>query len=259
MAGAPGSAFSTLEHDIHRRRRAALNPFFAKRSVIRLEKRISEQVTVLCDRLAGCIDGGTAVEIHTAYMALTTDIISEYCYGKSSDFLLEEDFNKAWRECMEELFAKSAFRRSVPWVTIALQKLPNKYILKMFPSMEFLITWQRDLHKQTETIVHLNPVDKEHEKESIFQSLRDSEILPKDEKTVQRLADEAEVLMGAGSETTGKTLAYTTFYILHTPGVKQRLKEELKTVMPKFTDVPKWTDLEQLPYLVSQDRTAATP
>jgi len=189
------------------------------------------------------------LDIDAAYMALTMDIITEYCYGKSSDFLLEPDFRYQWRDCMVETFDKAAFRRAVPWLTPLLQKLPSEYLLKLFPSMRFLITWQQDIKKQVQEIVSQDK--KGHgEGRNIFRDLKDNERLPKAEKTVERLADEGEILVGAGSETTAKTLTYTTFYILNTPGVLEKLRKELKGEMKHSTDVPTWTQLEQLPYLV---------
>lgn len=250
MAGAPRSAFSTTEHDLHRQRRAALNPFFAKRSVIRLEPRISEKVRTLCGRLAECMKDERVVDLHTAFMALTTDIITEYCYSKSYDFLNEDDFKQEWKDCMTDLFDNATFRRAVPWLTYTLQRIPADYVLKLMPKMGLLINWQKDIKKEVEGIV--NKKETTEEKESIFKALRDNKELPKEEKSVQRLTDEGEILIGAGSETTAKTLAITTFYILHTPNVLQTLREELKTVMPRSTDMPAWTDLEKLPYLVGQ-------
>lgn len=87
MAGAPKSAFSTVGHDLHRTRRGALNPFFAKRSVVRLEPRIQDKVNRLCSRLRGFAGTKDIVRLDVAFMALTMDVISEYCYGTSTDYL----------------------------------------------------------------------------------------------------------------------------------------------------------------------------
>ncbi|KAF2113499.1 putative cytochrome P450 [Lophiotrema nucula] len=247
MAGAPTSAFSTPEHDLHRMRRAALNPFFAKRSVTRFEPRIGAIVTTLCTRLREELNMKRVVDINAAFMALTMDIITEYCYGKSCEFLLEPDFKHEWKECMTNVFEKAAFRRAIPWLTYTLQKLPLGWMLKLMPSMEFLINWQRDIKKQVEAILAQNGEEKESN--SIFHSLRDDLDLPASEKSVKRLADEGEILIGAGSETTAKTLTYTAFYVINTPSVLQRLREELKTVMKTSAHIPAWTELEQLPYL----------
>ncbi len=87
-------------------------------------------------------------------------------------------------------------------------------------------------------------------KETIVHSLLDNEELPHEEKMLERLSDEAEILVAAGSETTARTIAYISFYVLNTPGVFDKLSEELKVFMPDKEKLPSWTEVEKLPYLV---------
>jgi cytochrome P450 len=250
MAGAPRSTFSTVDHDVHRMRRGALNPFFAKRSVVRLEPRIQEKVTTLCNRLAQCMSSGQVVRLDAAFMALTMDVITEYCYGTSYDYISEPDFKLEWKEAMATLFEGAAFRRAVPWLTKLLQTFPDKYILNLMPQLGILINWQKDIKRQVQEVVN-SPKDKS---DTIFHALRDNELAPS-ERDIQRLADEGEILVAAGSETTAKTLSITAFHIISNPPVLTRLREELMTVMPYGTSNPTWTALEQLPYLVSLGKT----
>lgn len=254
MAGAPNSTFSTTGHDFHRRRRAALNPFFAKRSVVRLEQRISDKVAILCDRFAKEMEKGNVIDIHTPYVALTTDIITDYCYGYSYDYLLKEDFGYEWKVAIVQIFKDVAFRRAVPWVMRVFPLLPRRLIVALMPRAEGPFAFQADIEKEITKIFSHELGDdgkKGTEKESIFTTLRDSDVLPEEEKSIKRMTEEGFTLIGAGAETTAKTLAETTFHVLNTPGVLSRLSEELKTVMPKNTDMPSWTELEKLPYMVS--------
>ena len=59
-------------------RRGALNPFFSKRSVTRLEPTIVDKVEQLCSALRDHMRDGKIVMLGAAYSALTTDIISDY-------------------------------------------------------------------------------------------------------------------------------------------------------------------------------------
>lgn len=249
MAGAPGSAFSAAPHDLHRVRRAALNSFFAKRSVVRLEPRIADKVDTLCTRLADASRTGSVLELNVVFMALTMDVITEYCYGKSYNYLLEPDFKREWKETLEKLFEDAAFRRTVPWMTYMMQRIPQSYILKLVPNLESLITWEKEIYAEVKAIVSRGKGSStDQEPESIFKELRDTELLPQSEKSVQRLADEGQVLIGAGAETTAKTLAYTAFYVLDTPGVLATLRNELNS-LHKDPNSLTWTELEGLPYL----------
>ena len=50
--------------------------------------------------------------------------------------------------------------------------------------------------------------------------------------------------------TTAHTLSVLTFHILHDPEILKRLQRELESVMPEPDSQPRWSELEQLPYLV---------
>lgn len=71
--------------------------------------------------------------------------------------------------------------------------------------------------------------------------------LPPEEKTVERLADEAFVLVMAGSETTAKVQVVILVKLLQDPGLLARLRQELDPVMKRGP--PNVNHLEQLPLL----------
>jgi hypothetical protein len=77
--GSPGSMASAVSHDLHRIRRGAMNAFFSKAAVSRLEERIQSRIRVLCERLSGFLERGEIVDMGVAMTALTLDVITEYC------------------------------------------------------------------------------------------------------------------------------------------------------------------------------------
>jgi cytochrome P450 len=54
----------------------------------------------------------------------------------------------------------------------------------------------------------------------------------------------------AGGETTGTSMAATTFYILKTPGVQEKLRHEVRTAFKSFEDID-FASAMQLPYLMA--------
>jgi cytochrome P450 len=66
----------------------------------------------------------------------------------------------------------------------------------------------------------------------------------------QSLLDEAAVLLGAGSDSTGVTLMVMAHYLLQNPPARQRLEAELREAWPVLDEVPPYEVLEKLPYLV---------
>ena len=75
--------------------------------------------------------------------------------------------------------------------------------------------------------------------------------LPENEKSEERLTDEAFALIGAGTETTKQTMNCLTYFVLSDPAVLTQLKKELWEAMPNPRACPSLHVLESLPYLNS--------
>lgn len=96
----PGSMLASADHDLHRRRRAALNPFFSRQNVRRLEPVINDTLQHLLRRMEGWERTGEPVQMNAAFRAATKDIIQAYALGAGDRCLDKEDCNKAFFEVM---------------------------------------------------------------------------------------------------------------------------------------------------------------
>lgn len=83
---------------------------------------------------------------------------------------------------------------------------------------------------------------------TIFHDMLQSSLPPED-KGNQRMADEAQTVIGGGIETTAFALSVGFFHILNKPNVYKRLYQELVDAIPDPKTSPDLTDVEQLPYL----------
>lgn len=250
LAGAPTSTFATVSHAHHRLRRSALNPFFSKRAVANAESLIWDKVQHLSRRLENAQRNEDVVRLDAAYMALTMDIITHYAYGESYHYLSEEDFKAEWKETVINGSANGALLRQFPWALPILKAIPLSVLDVMVPKAAALMHWQRMIRKQVETTIE-NDRDGVKAKGTIFQAMLDSD-LPPEEKAADRLQDEGQTLVGAGSETTAKALSLITFYLLQNKPLLQRLREELATVPAEPGRDSLLPQLEKLPYLVSR-------
>lgn len=86
--------------------------------------------------------------------------------------------------------------------------------------------------------------------ETIFTAIIQSDI-PRSEVSEQRLHDEAIGLVGAGLETTMRTLSVAVFHVTANPRIYQRLRIELEDAIPHPDQMPPWEVLEKLPYLTA--------
>ncbi|KAL8968896.1 MAG: hypothetical protein Q9197_004623 [Variospora fuerteventurae] len=88
-----------------------------------------------------------------------------------------------------------------------------------------------------------------HGHTTLFNHILDSE-MPESELSDERLAKEAQVLLGGGTASTARTITYISYYILAYPLIRAKLQQELREVMAGYPrQVPCLTELEKLPYL----------
>lgn len=96
----------------------------------------------------------------------------------------------------------------------------------------------------------LNGAATKERPETIFTSIIQSD-MPRSEVTVERLQHEAISLIGAGIETTMRTLTVFVFYIADNPAVYKKLREELEAAIPNPDRMPALEVLEKLPFLTA--------
>jgi cytochrome P450 len=84
-------------------------------------------------------------------------------------------------------------------------------------------------------------------KRTIFHEILSSKLPPSD-KSAQRLADEAQIVVGGGVETTAFALSIAAFHIIHNPRIYERLHADLVEALPNRSMLDLYT-LEQMPYL----------
>ncbi|KAL1970873.1 hypothetical protein VTN77DRAFT_2707 [Rasamsonia byssochlamydoides] len=88
---------------------------------------------------------------------------------------------------------------------------------------------------------------------TIFHDIIESNLSDSD-KQLNRLWQEGQVVVGAGTETTAWALTVAMFHILSNPSIRTRLEEELQSFFPdnpQTNGPPKWPELERLPYLTA--------
>lgn len=88
-----------------------------------------------------------------------------------------------------------------------------------------------------------------NERTSLFRHILDSD-MPESELSSERLSKEAQVILGAGTTSTARTLDLISYYILANKHIRATLNNELKDIMATYPEkTPSWAELENLPYL----------
>lgn len=246
MFGNSNSGFGTVSHDVHRMRRNALNPFFSKQAIGRMEPLIRGLIEKLCARFEKSKETGEPVITLHAYAALTTDIITSYCFGTSYGCLDDPNWKWEWPQAMVESTRSCHLNKQFKWVFPAMQATPEWIVAKVNPPVLNLINFQKDLARQIGDI--MSGKSSKDEKSNIFRELINGD-LPAEEKSLPRLVDEGQTMIAAGQETSSFYLQQASYYILANPDVHARLKAELRQAIPDSNSIPPLARLEELPYL----------
>ncbi|OKL57675.1 hypothetical protein UA08_06947 [Talaromyces atroroseus] len=230
--GSPSSVFTTVDAVVHRRRRAALNPIkrFSRRSILTLEHLIQQRTELLCKRIAEFRITKQPLSMTEMLPAFTGDIIMQYAFGFSYNQLESPTF-ESFHEAFMAIGSSAHVASFFPWL-----------IADQWSIIGRAIENQRKVNTEEEI--------ESKAKTNVFREILSSVNLTASDKAQQRLADEANILVAAGVETTAFALCVGVFHIVSTPSIYKRLKKELQDAFPDGdSTIPSLLELEKLPYL----------
>ncbi|WEW59639.1 hypothetical protein PRK78_005118 [Emydomyces testavorans] len=249
--GLPESLFGTANHDHHRLRRSALNRFFSKAAVTQLEPMITKKVQDICDLIQAHAGSGEPISLSNAYSCMTSDIAAEYAFGRSTNFVSPDNpkFERNFRRPILTGSKLGVHTKQFPWIQPILNLIPISVIKYLDEGLAGLAEFQKGISTQVKDI--LDGVNSEKKGgRTIFHELLAGN-LPPEEKTLTRLGQEGQLIVGAGTETAGWSLSVTIFYLLSQPETLAKLRRELEQAIPDPSNLPPVKTLEKLPYLMS--------
>lgn len=263
-----GTHFLSTSHDLHRRRRKPLEPFFSRAGVTKLEPMVGELAKRFVRRLDSYQGTNQVVRLDHAYVALAADVVGKICFESNSNLIDEPTFGVEWYNLLHNFIHSlplvMAFPQLIRWVRsrMTLFELTLQRILNMIPSGVLrwldprLVTFEkfRDYAKQ-----HIIDAKRELEEKpdhaafdtrnSVFRHLLTSG-LPESDLSVERLTREAQIFLGAGSISAARTLDFISYYIIANEDYLKRLQVELGPLMEGFPNrLPSLIELERLPFL----------
>lgn len=252
----PTAGGMTVEHEIHRKRRGALNPFFSKASIVANQPVIQEKLAIMCERLDKIVGSREVLDLEAIYLALTTDVLTQCSYGWTYDYIHNPEWAMTWKLVNTGGRASAGIVRSFPLIGAIVRSMPLSVAIKLVPPVGFMKSWMQRVGVQVKKIKN-DPetmeriMTEKRRKDTIFAQILSSD-LPEHELSDQRLIDEGVLIATAGSETTAWAITITTYWLMKSPDVLAKLRQELSTVeIPAGDPVAPWTSLEQLPYLTA--------
>ncbi|KAK0670034.1 putative cytochrome P450 E-class, group I [Cercophora samala] len=248
-----------ISNEQHRVRRMGMNPFFSRKSVLGLEQIVRDKT----EKLIGMAEQnlsrkGGEFDAHRATRALTVDIITEYAYAKSWNYMDLPDWGEGYQEAIRAVQTFFPWLQTFPSLLPVFGLVPDWVMVKLYPhfgkwfgSLE--VVQQSVAEVKREIALGIKPA-----RRTIFHELLDPEPVETEKNLAprQKLPDavvfaDAVNVTGAGVETTGATICRALYEVLDSPEIAQKLREELKTALPDPFDVQAMSliELEKLPYL----------
>ncbi|KAF2109560.1 cytochrome P450 [Lophiotrema nucula] len=247
----PASMLGTAEHALHRHRRGAINPFFSMQNVRKLLPVVEERVGALISRLVASGEQGELVSMEYAFSAFSNDVVMQYCFGRKDNHIEAPQFDPLFHNTSFGAAKSIALLKHCSWILSIMLALPESVAVRMGEEVSSSIRLKRERITQVEEI-RREGFDKNigDGSKTIFHTLLQSD-LPASEKDTLRLAEEAVLLVGAGTHTTSWCLTVITFHLLNKSELLKRLKDELRSANITPGSKPVLQDLEKLPFLTA--------
>ncbi|PSR76355.1 cytochrome P450 [Coniella lustricola] len=234
----------SISHELHRKRREALNPFFSQQRISRLSPELADNITQIEAVFSRASSSSEVLNLSDIYYAFCNDIVHKYCFGNNANLLHDLSLAGTNRENVASVLRRTKFNLHFSWVRDMMQKLPPAIGISITPpGIRDIIAFRRSIRAQVASI--LAGKRSSTETPSIFTHLRDSPDLPTSEKSPQRLEDEATLLIMAGTFSPMLSLVVAHYHLISRPEIMAKLRSELKSHPSAVTAA----QLEQLPFL----------
>jgi len=247
------SVFAMFDHHEVMQRRNLIGPFFSRRAILNLEKTVQEKIDLLVSRLLEYEHAGKAANMDLAFRSTSLEIITSYCFAKSSNALDSEGFRNEILTAMDQTLPMIWIFKHFPIVKKLLLGVPECFASILKPSTKGILEQRKQMGAQIDDILKdpssLQNVDHETIYHHFLTPQPENQRLPP--ITREWLLDEGLYMRFAGSDTVGNTCTVATYHVLNKKPVHAKLMECLRGAWPDREAPPKYETLEKLPYLTA--------
>jgi cytochrome P450 len=226
---------------------------FSRKMVQQLESVVQDKARKVCKLMQEGIAKGVPVDLHHTFRALSMDVISEYAFNKSYDFLEKEDLGSYFFRMARGIGPALWAFQQLPSVQAAALKIPPWLAPYLSEPLGKVLSIQQECVNQVEHVKRGMAAGKLSDRPTIFSTLLTEEDKPAGYRvpSTMDLKDEAYSVLAAASDTTGNGMTVAAFHIMSNPQIYQSLVRELEKAFPVPNAELPYVELERLPYLVS--------
>ncbi|OJJ39848.1 hypothetical protein ASPWEDRAFT_49717 [Aspergillus wentii DTO 134E9] len=250
--GTKKATFTTPHPDVHRVKRSALNPFFSRKRVLNLEEIVQQKARGLVSRMRAAFESTGRIDLHHGFRAISVDVITDYAFDHSYDFLSQENFGVEFFDMIRDFGPAFWFFQQFPAVQPVALATPFWVAKLASGALTRMMIHHENSRKQILRVKEEVDTGKKISRATIFHQLLQPDaaegyVVP----TVEELKDEAYILVAASADTTGNALTIAAYNVVTNPKIYERLTAELREAFPDSEDNLDFTTLEKLPYLTA--------
>ena len=257
MTGKTSDSFSTIPHDLHRRRRVANAPLMARRTVNAKKEGLSANAAALAENLRRASESEEVVDLGILFIGYSLDVVGAFCFGRNLGAQQDLALARKWYTGGRSMARVTPIMKQFPSLAKVVARLPGAVVKRLWPDAvviadldEQMMSWILE-HRAQETKSSPSSGDRDTASSTLFEVIDNSK-LPEEDKSAARLVDEAVGIIVAGSETTAKILTRTAYELMSSPSVLKQAREELTHAALQLRKPQlELVDLEKLPYLAS--------
>ncbi|KAI8938843.1 hypothetical protein NX059_004706 [Plenodomus lindquistii] len=233
------TGFSTVNHDLHRARKAPLSRFFSRQQMLKLEGEVHDFARMVSHKMLASAGKG-AFDVKEAFNCFTADVMSQYAFGEPMGFVAQEGWEPNFATWVKSFFKSAYMMRH------------NALGRKLAQVMPFMADYLGEDIKAVFKVMNVTIPQyiaaalKNPENGRVFADVMGNEKqLTEEEK--YRYTGEGFNFLLAGTETTAAILTVFTYWNLAKPTVYQKLMSGLASNGVNAQNF-KWVELEKVPY-----------
>jgi len=127
--------FSTVSNELHRRRRAPLEPFFSRRTVLELERVVGDKSDKLCRLLGASLARRQEFNLHAAFRAVSMDVATEYAFGDCWGQLDRDDLGEWYPAMVKNSGIALWVLQQFPFMLKLVDAIPPRIARRLSPIM----------------------------------------------------------------------------------------------------------------------------
>ena len=239
--------------ELHKKRRRALDPYFSKPAVLSLENVVESNAEELSRHFYEARGTKQPLSVTLLARCFTADIVTEYLFARPYGFLTNPERSEPFFSANDSVFQTLyMFRESriMDCIFKALQAIPQSWLPKGHIA-HTLNPFINSVRERLESALSKSGKESSAEGHRVLFEDYPSLDLPPQDFAPQRELDTALMFVTAGFETTGYTIETAVYHVLSNKAIYSRLRDEMASACPDPQNIPRWTELERLPYLTA--------